>query len=144
MTRQVFCQLEVKALVHRGHHALHQQTRDQVFGAYTQLFRQVFYADAFTNRDGARNGKRLIRQRQTRRWRKALHRAFFFPRNIGLAWTASRSARTRRSSRWWRRTAGAYSASAHSWARRITAGTRRTCWMRTAALFTGPALIRRP
>src|SRR5580765_2229129 len=139
MPRQVFGQFEIQTLVHRGHHTLHQQAGDQVFGAHAQLFRQVFYADAFTNGDGSRDGKRLVRQRQTRRWNKALHRAFFFPWDVGLPWASRWPARTRRSSR--RRRWPTWAYSTHSGARRITTRPRRACWVRTTALFARSALI---
>src|SRR5438270_7358923 len=141
MPRQLFGELKVETLVHRGHHALHQQASDEVFSAYAQLFRQVFHAGAFTDGDGAGNGKRLVRQRQTRRRNKALHRAFFFPWDIWLAWTARWPARTCRSSCRWRRSAWTYTA--HSRTRRIAAGTWRAGWVWAAALLPGPALIRR-
>ena len=69
-----------------------------------QLLGQVLHADAFRNRDAARDGQRLARKRQPRRRNKALHRAFLHStRNIALSrarGTASRtlSGRRRRSS----------------------------------------------
>src|SRR6185312_3968272 len=139
MPRQILGQFEIEALVYRGHYALHQQAGDQVFGADTQLFREIFYADAFTNGDGSRNGKRLVRQRQTRRWNKPFHRAFFFSRDIRLPWAARWPARTWRSSRWRRWTTWAYAS--HSGAWRITARTRRAGGMRPATLFARSTLI---
>src|SRR5262249_39896642 len=123
MARQVLGQIGVQSLVHGCQNALHQQARNQVFGANFQLLRQVFYADAFRDRDGASDGKGLVRQRQSWRRNKAFHRPFFFPRDIMLTRTASRRAgASRRSTGTRRRHTRAYAA--HSWTRRKSSARR--------------------
>src|SRR5258708_1187549 len=72
-------QLSVERLVDGDKNAAHQKRCDQVFAAYTQLFGQIFYADAFCHRNGAGDRHRLLgnlRSAETRRGRKALHWAF--------------------------------------------------------------------
>src|ERR1700679_316792 len=77
--RHILDQFSIERLVDGDKHAAHEQRSDQVFAAYSQFFRQVFYADAFCHRDGTGDGDRLLgnlRSAKTRRRRKALHWAF--------------------------------------------------------------------
>ena len=98
-------QLRIECLVNRGEHAFHQKPRNQILRSNIQLFREIFYADAFRDRDAARNRLGLIRHHHARWRRIALHRAFFHsPWNVALPRASRRStwtaARPRRSRRW--------------------------------------------
>ena len=76
----------VERLVDRGENAATEKARDQILRANVELFRQIFNADAFGDRDIARDRHRLIRHHHARWWRVALHRAFFYAtRNVALA-----------------------------------------------------------
>ena len=77
--RHLVGQFGVERLVDGGEHTAHQQARDQVLGANFELLRQILYADAFGDRDVARDRQRLVAKAtaETRRRREALHRAFF-------------------------------------------------------------------
>ncbi len=87
--RHLAGQFGVERLIDGGEHAAQQQARDQVLGAKSKLFRQIFYADAFGDGDAARDRLRLVGKRQPRRRRVALHRAFLHPaRHIALPWPA--------------------------------------------------------
>ena len=87
--RHLAGQFGVERLIDGGEHAAKQQARDQVLGAKSKLFRQIFYADAFGDGDAARDRLRLVGERQPRRRRVALHRAFFHAaRHIALPGTA--------------------------------------------------------
>ncbi len=71
--------LGVERLVHRNEHSGHQECRDQVLGAHLELLGQVLDADAFGDRDLARDGQRLsaiLHPAITWRRHKALHWAF--------------------------------------------------------------------
>src|SRR5712671_4699589 len=75
----VLHQLSVEGLVDGDKDAAHQEGCDEILAAHTQLFRQIFYADAFCDRDGPGDRHRLLgdlRSAKTRRWREALHWAF--------------------------------------------------------------------
>ena len=97
--RHLAGQFGIERLVDGGEHTAGQQARDQVLGAEPEQFRQIFDADAFRNGDAARDRLRLVRERQPRRRRVALHRAFLHTaRHIALsrparrcAWPAARS-----------------------------------------------------
>ena len=88
-------QFGVERLVDGGEYAASQQARDQIFGADSELFRQILDADAFRNGDAARDRLRLVGERQPRRRRVALHRAFLHAsRNVALSGPARRAAGT--------------------------------------------------
>ena len=96
-------EIGIQRLVDGGENAARQQASDQILRANLQLLRQVLHADAFRNRDGASDGQRLGRKRETRRRNKALHRAFLHAtRNVTLTGTRGTShgasCRRRRSS----------------------------------------------
>src|SRR5579863_1089487 len=96
-------QLKIQRLVHGGHYASHQQSRNQILGSNPKLLRQVLYADSLSNGDRAGNGLRLVGKREARRRHKALHRAFFWPLGITLPrtpWRCSRTARGLARNRW--------------------------------------------
>src|ERR1700733_2161359 len=99
-------QLSVERLVDSDKYAAHQEGCDQVFAAHTQFFRQIFYADAFCDRDGAGDRHRLLgnlRSAETRRWRKALHWAFLGLGVLLASATLLRSRSLRPRSFAWRR-----------------------------------------
>ena len=88
-------QFGVERLVHGRENTAAEQARDQIFHADIELLRQIFNADAFRDRDIARDRHRLIRHHHARRRRVALHRAFFYAtRNIALAGPARGRTRT--------------------------------------------------
>ncbi len=74
-------QVIVERLVHGDKNTAHQKGCDQVFTAQIKLLGQILDGDALRHRDGA--GDRHIAVHadlctaKPRRWRKALHRAFF-------------------------------------------------------------------
>ena len=107
-------QCRVQCLIDGGEHAPRQQPRDNFLGAHTQLLRQIFYADAFGDGDGPRDGQRLAGDRRhARRRTEALHRAFLHPaRLIALSWTPRWPAWPALA-RW--RQAGSCSRRAHAW-----------------------------
>ena len=124
-------QLGVERLVDGGENAAAQQARDQILGANFQLLRQILYADAFRDRDAARDRLRLVRHHHARRRRVALHRAFLHTaRNIALAGTPRRSSGTGAGTRWPGRR--------RSWTHSNGSRTRR----RLARGMHGPALAR--
>ena len=89
--RHLAGQFGIERLIDGGENAAEQQARNQVLGANSKLLRQIFDADAFGDGDAARDRLRLVRKRQPRRRRVALHRAFLHPAwNIALSWTARR------------------------------------------------------
>ena len=93
--RHLAGQFRIQSLIDRGKYALRQQTRDQILGADVQLLREILYADAFRDRDAARDRLRLIRHHHARWWRVALHRTFLHAaRNIALTGTPRRPTRT--------------------------------------------------
>ncbi len=98
-------QFGVERLVNRSENPAAQQSRDQIFRADIQLLRQILNANAFRDRDIARDRHRLIRHHHTRRWRVALHGAFFYAtRNVALAGAARRRTRATAGANWpWRR-----------------------------------------
>src|SRR6202008_2068719 len=98
-------QFGVECLVDRGENTAAQQARDQIFCANIQLLREILDADALSDGDIARDRHRLIRHHHARRWRVALHRAFFYAtRNIALAGPSRGSAGTAAGTTWsWRR-----------------------------------------
>src|SRR5580692_768811 len=97
-------QLGVERLVHRRENSASQQARNHILHTNTKLLRQIFYADAFRDRDVARDRHRLIRHHHARRRRVALHRAFFYTTwNIPLARPPRRSSRTSPRPSWSRR-----------------------------------------
>src|SRR5580658_42564 len=97
--RHLAGQFGIERLVHGCENAASQQTRDHIFYADVELLRQIFYADAFRDRDIARDRKRLVRHHHARRWRVALHGGFFYPAGHGglarparrRSWTAART-----------------------------------------------------
>src|SRR5437763_1943476 len=114
LPRHLAGQCRVQCLIDGGEHAPRQQARDNFLGAHTQLLRQIFYADAFGDGDGPRDGQRLAGDRCHARWRtEALHRAFLHPaRLIALSWTPRWPAWPALA--WWRQ-AGSCSRRAHAW-----------------------------
>ena len=87
-------QLRIERLIDGGEDAPRQQPRDHILGAHAEQFGQILDADAFGDRDGARDRHRLIGRLHPRRRNEALHRAFLHPaRHITLAGTARRTAR---------------------------------------------------
>ena len=85
-------QFGVERLVDGRENSAPEQARDHILHANVELLRQIFYADAFGDRDVARDRHRLIRHHHARRRRVALHRAFFYAaRNIALAGPARRA-----------------------------------------------------
>src|SRR6202789_2615635 len=105
LARHILHQLAVERLVHSDKDSAHQQGRNQVLAAHSELLREVLHADALGHRDGAGDGQRLLRNlRSTEtRWRsKALHRAFFGLRVLlasTAAWRTTRTLGTRRLTR---------------------------------------------
>ena len=88
-------QFGIERLVYGSENTAPEQARDQILHANVELLRQIFNADAFRDRDIARDRHRLIRHHHARRRRVALHRAFFYAtRNIALAGPARGSTRT--------------------------------------------------
>src|ERR1700722_6161709 len=97
LARHILHQLAIERLVHSDKDSAHQQGRNQVLAAHSELLRQVLHADALGHRDGAGDGQRLLRNLRSAetRWRsKALHRAFFGLRVLLASTTAWRTTRT--------------------------------------------------
>src|SRR6476469_3540495 len=132
MPRQILRQLVIQTLVHRGHHAAHEQPRDQVLGANAQLFRQVLHAGAFANGDAPRDRHGFIGKSHAW-WRsKALHWTFFRSMLISLSRTPRLRPRTSsRFGRHSRRRTTRSSAHSRTWRETRTAGTG---WMWTTTI----------
>ena len=95
-------QLRVERLIDGGKNAAREQARDEILSPDFQLLSEILNADAFCDRDVARDGQRLIRHHHARRWNVALHRAFLHTAwDIALTrparWTARSAAGTCRS-----------------------------------------------
>src|ERR1700722_8488044 len=65
-------QLGIKSLIDGGEHSAPEETRNQIFRAHFQLFRQILNADSFGDSDAPRDGQRLIRDHHARRRSVAL------------------------------------------------------------------------
>ena len=85
----------VQRLVDSDKDATHEQDGDQILGANFELFSKILDADALRDRDFAGNGQRvraeICRSAKTRRWHKALHRAFLGLRILRASAAASGS-----------------------------------------------------
>ena len=139
LTRHILHQLSIERLVHGDEDTAHQERRDEILAADSELFRQVLDADALGHRDGAGDGQRLLRNlrsAETRWRRKALHRAFLGLRVLLASTAAWRTARTLRARRLARRRHQATGTGTHAGtlaeARTTTWATRTRAKARTA------------
>ena len=116
--RHIAGEFGVERLVDSGKNAAAEQARDQIFRANVEFLRQILNADAFRDRDIARDRHGLVRHHHTRWRRVALHWTFFYAtRNVALAGPARRRSRTAAGTRWPRR-------------RKPRTNTKRTCTRR--------------
>src|ERR1700756_1112420 len=104
-SRHLAGELGVERLIDGGEHAPHEQPRNQILRANSQLFGQILDADALGDRDASSNRQRFVRDRKPWRRYEAPQRAFFSPAgNIALAGPARRCTRAAARTLWtgWR------------------------------------------